>query len=84
MNRLRRQMRRFPMPDFYKAGRSLTNPLGRRREVAGGLNDGGLKAGQAGDDGDKTAGDLRKLLIRQLMQLPAHGFIFLGYIHSEN
>ena len=43
----------------------------------GGLKDGGLNGALAGEAGDKTAGDLRKLFFRQLRELLAHGFHFL-------
>ena len=52
--------RHFLKPDFYKAGRSLT----QRLEL---LPTGG---------GGKTAGDLRKLFLRQLNELLVQGFDF--------
>ena len=58
ISRLRRQIRRFQMPDFLKRG---AHSLIAGRGV-GGLKDGGLNDAPA-------AGDLRKLFFRQLMEL---------------
>ena len=60
------------MPDFYKAGRSL-----RDRNGVVGLNDDGINEVPGVDAGVKAAGDLRKLFLGQLMQLPVQGFNFL-------